>query len=237
MSSLWPHLKQLRIDPCFKDTELAFILNGVGNGLGSLIELQLSNCTLRTRACMALSTHFSTLVKVDLIGSYAVGSTTLDLLCSCPKLEILLALEVFARDIPKRGPWVCQQLRVLRIWFRFEGSEKGLQKSVFEHLSTLTQLERLTIEYPVSGRRDMYAGLEFRLDCGLWRLASLQHLSSLRFGKMRSHAHCPQVGMNEVAWMVNKWKKLKNVSGPLNSDKEVRNALVSVLASHGVSVQ
>ncbi|KAF9357334.1 hypothetical protein BGX34_009417 [Mortierella sp. NVP85] len=237
VNSHWPHLKQLRIDSCIDDTELALMLNGIGSGLGSLNDLGLFNCTLRTQASNALSTHFSTLVKVDLIGSYTSGSTTLDILCSCPKLEILLALEVFARDIPKRGPWVCQQLRVLRIWFRFGESERDLQEQVFERLSTLIHLERLTLEYPITGRGDIYAGLEFRLDCGLGRLASLQQLNCLCFGRLRSHSHYPQVDIGEVAWMVEHWKKLKCISGPLNSHNEVRNAIVSVFESHGIDVR
>lgn len=88
-------------------------------------------------------------MKVDLEAQdLGEGAVVLDMLCFCPRLEVLLAKGVSSKDVEKRGPWVCQQLRELKIWFHFESQERHLQALVFERISTLTRLERLIMECP-----------------------------------------------------------------------------------------
>lgn len=107
-------------------------------------------------ASRALSIHFSTLVKVDL-GGYWNSYPPLDVLCLCPRLEVLKVLDVVADDIAEQGPWVCQQLRELT-YFRFY---QDLEQLVFERLSKLPQLEQLTIGYPFPERTRFSEGSSF----------------------------------------------------------------------------
>jgi len=234
-NSQWPPIRKLDLECCTEDMSWAFILNRVRNAPGNIDDLRLFGCELGTEASRALSTHFSTLVRVDLGGYWISSCTPLDLLCYCPRLEVLKAQDVTTKDITERGPWVCQQLRELRICLRFHSSDQGLQQLVFERISTLVQLEKLTAAHPYTSSH--YDGLEFRLDCGLGQLATLQQLSDITFGGRRMGKAFPQLGMEEVAWMVDNWKKLKRVEGPLNGDKEVKARLVNVFESHGINVQ
>jgi hypothetical protein len=228
----WPPLTKFHVNGYLQDTELASILNRIGNGCGSISDLRLYNCDMSTQASSALGFHFNTLVNVDLGWKCSSSSTIVDILCGCPRLETLQYVgSILAGDIARRGPWVCQQLRELYLRLLFEESEQDLHQLVFEHLSALTRLERLTMLN--TSRMDHENGLAFRFDCGLGRLASLQQLTDLQFGLERF----PQLGMEEVAWMVDNWKKLKRINGCLNSDKEVRAQLESVLESHGIDVQ
>jgi hypothetical protein len=228
----WPPLTKLDINSYLQDAELASILNRIGNGHGCIADLRLYLCEMNTRASSALSLHFNTLVNVDFGWKCASSSTIVDILCGCPRLEILQYVgSILAGDIASRGPWVCQQLRELGLWLLFEESEQDLHQLVFERLSTLTRLERLTILN--TSRIEYENGLAFRFDCGLGRLASLQQLTDLQFGRDPS----PQLSMEEVTWMVKNWKKLRRVKGCLHSDKRVRAILESVLESHGIDVQ
>jgi len=238
LNSHWPPLTKLHISSYLQDTEVASILNRVGNGRGSIADLRLYRCDMRTQASSALSLLFGTLVYVSLGRQCSSSSTILDVLCGCPRLEILLTVgSVLAGDIAGRGPWICQQLRELKIWFRFEESEQNLHQLVFERLSTLVRLEQLTIEHPLISHTGHKEGLVFRFDFGLERLASLQQLTDLSFGPGRVRGRFPQLGMGKAAWMVDNWKKLKRIKGCLNSNNEIRARLVGAFESHGISVQ
>jgi len=79
--------------------------------------------------------------------------------------------------------------------------------------------------------------LKFRLDLGLGHLASLKQLISIGFSQASKYAYTPELGMDEMTWMLNNWKQLKNISGSLNSDPHVTTQLRHALQSHGISTQ
>jgi hypothetical protein len=224
----WPHLKKLKLDGCILDRYLDFIFKRGSYRPG-----------LNTQASKALGSHFGSLVDVDLLGSVPVSSSTvLDLLCFCPNLEILLAKHVLAHSVAKRGPWVCQQLRELSIQFLMDPSDQDLQQLIFERLSKLVRLERLTLDYDYYGTGvNRHHALEFRLGCGLERLTSLQQL---RFVWLYTPFNCwwsPKLGMEDVVWMVEKWKRLETIKGDLNNDRELTAQFRSVFESHGIAVE
>jgi len=78
--------------------------------------------------------------------------------------------------------------------------------------------------------------LDFRLDCGLGQLASLKELTWLKLSKpvLRSVIKMQRLGMEDVEWMVNNWKKLKEVQGELNSTRSIEAELRNMFASHGI---
>jgi hypothetical protein len=46
----------------------------------------------------------------------------------------------------------------------------------------------------------------------------------------------PQIGIEEVEWMVDNWRNLRKISGVLNSNRELEDQLRDVIKSHGIFV-
>ncbi|KAF9363057.1 hypothetical protein BGX34_005004 [Mortierella sp. NVP85] len=235
-SNHWRRLNKLHMGCDLQNADLASILEGIGYGFGNVIDLRLGRCQWGAQTSKAITQHFSTLVKVDLAECYSGSSSSiLDMLCCCPRLEVLLARNVSAREIAARGPWVCQQLQELRICFQVGESDLDLCPLVFKRLSTLTRLERLDLWFP-NYRYSDHGVLKFRLDCGMEHLASLRQLSTLRFFMDSFHEYIPQFGMDEVAWIVDNWKKLKRISGCFNSDPLIESEVKEAFESSGVTI-
>jgi hypothetical protein len=228
----WPHLKRLKITGRASDAALDFIFK---NDLGNMADLGPHLSELNSSK--AFGSHYQSLVNVDLRDCLKIsGSIVPDILCLCPKLEILQARHVDARNVAERGLWVCQQLRELSIQFLMDPSEQDLQQLIFERLSTLVLLEQLTLDYDRDGNGH-YDVLDFRLDCGLGQLAGLQQLTSVWLYTPRYSSWGVNLGMEDVVWMVDNWKKLATVRGHLNKDAELRFQLECVFESHGISVE
>ncbi|KAK3805594.1 MAG: hypothetical protein J3Q66DRAFT_445902 [Benniella sp.] len=226
----WPQLNELRISIDPQDSELGSLLEGLGNCFGKITNLRAWRGTFGPQASKALGFHFTTLVELRLNYRMSVASSTIrDVLCSCPNLEILRTRIIYARDIAEGGPWVCQQLRELGVCFRVGETEQGLHSLVFERLSTLTRLETLDMKESARVNHSSDGVLDFRLDYGLERLASLHELRVLRFHTKVEHMQ--QIGTKEVEWMTNNWKKLKGIYGRLNRDPEVESQLSDALKS------
>ncbi|KAG0237992.1 hypothetical protein BGX31_003384 [Mortierella sp. GBA43] len=225
----WSHLSRVFIGHPLPDTDLAFILEGIGN----LVHLKLSYCWLGEQSSRVLSRHFSTLVNLNLTECQGVSSLTLrDVLGSCPRLETLQGGDIFARDIVKGGPWICQRLCELSICFLFEESERDLQPEIFGRLSTLNRLERLSMATPsryiTIGE---YHVLEFRLENGLRRLESLHQVRHVYFDSdaYNDRYYIPQLDKDEIAWILLHWKKLESMYGTLNSCGRVDGILKKML--------
>jgi len=234
----WPRLKNLSITGGYEDTDLTFMFKRVGSYPGTTVDVEPYHSGLGRLASMDFGSHFRTLVDVDLLGSVVISNSTLpDILCFCPRLEILRARNALARSVAERGAWVCQQLRELRIQFLFEASEQDLKQLMFERLSTLVRLERLTLNYGIPHRGSHYGVLECRLDCGLGQLASLQHLACVEFWTSSSSQRNPGLDIEEVEWILNNWKQLEKIKGDLNTEGELGTQLWGMIESHGISVE
>ncbi|KAF9347742.1 hypothetical protein BGX34_002915 [Mortierella sp. NVP85] len=230
----WTEIDNI-ISRSFGSAELAPIVEGVAKSLGKMTEFCLRFD--RFVPFKALGLHFSTLVSLSLFCSSEISSGIQDVLCSCPKLEILHARYIFAKDIVHGGSWVCQQLRDLRMCFRVGKAEQDMQHLIFERLSTLVRLETLDMGiYPFEDDNDDGV-LAFRLDCGLAQLATLRELTSLGFyrgGSTKMVKLMQQLGRDDVEWMRESWAKLKIIYGRLNEDMEAEAELEEILISHGV---
>ncbi|KAF9353868.1 hypothetical protein BGX34_011335 [Mortierella sp. NVP85] len=239
----WPHLHQLCISGYLQDTDLVSILEGTKSDHGNVVDPGQSSCPLEAHSSKDLRMPFGVLENVDLSMCYLSSSATvLKILCHCPRLKVLHARSVLAKDIAQGGPWVCQQLRELKLYFRVREKEQDLQPFVFERLSTLTQLEVLIMKYPYGG--DDYQSLStdvcqdalvFRLDCGMGRLASLRQLTELHF--LDNPPYIPHLDVDEAEWMVDHWKKLKSIRGRLNEDDIVNARIKSILEPHGILIR
>jgi len=236
----WPRLNKLHIGRDLRDTDVAPIFEGVGDGFGNIVDLRLGGYhQWGARTYQAIALHYGNLVKVDLSSSHHTSSPViLDFLCFCPRLEFLWARAVYAKDIMERGPWVCLQLRVLRIFVLVEEEDRDLQPAVFERLSTLVQLRELVVSVsPLKPVKEENL-LGFRLDQGMRHLASLQQLVRLTFsGHIRypDKPYFPQLGIQEVEWMMGAWKNLKFINGFLNSNREVNAELMKVIEFRGLN--
>ncbi|KAG0298943.1 hypothetical protein BGZ98_010413, partial [Dissophora globulifera] len=183
------------------------------------------------KSFQVLRGHWATLKTLDL-SSYDSKATTAmlqEVMSSCPLLEILRWRRVNVTDILGDGPWVCMRLRNFEIPVMFRPSESDrLQPVFFERLSELTALEYLdlcgTEEYSDmqdvddNGVNDGAAGahahtripfnqpLEFRVERGLDKLATLRSLRAIDFKGTRQ-----QMNMTDVEWMLAHWPKLGTV--------------------------
>ncbi|KAF9362833.1 hypothetical protein BGX34_005409 [Mortierella sp. NVP85] len=229
-----PHLRDLRLGGELGDRDLALLLERIKDGPETLARLVLSFCSVEEQASRLLGLHFDTLVELDLEKcELSTRSLRRDILCGCRNLKTLSAGVIPAKDIAEGGPWVCQQLRKLVIWFRFEASEKDLQALVFGHLSALVQLEELRMRFPKHEEYDEGDSmLEFRLDCGLGQLASLQQLKYLKFDP--GCVFKPQLEAKDVEWMVENWKNIIGIFGDLNKVTEENDRLKLVLRDQGI---
>jgi hypothetical protein len=121
----------------------------------------------------------------------------------------------------------------------FAESELDLQPKVFERLSTLVQLERLTMvvpDYHVNGEERLSV-LEFRLENGLGQLANLHRMAWVYFeGNLfgGDYAYIPQLGKDEIVWILKHWKRLEYFNGTFNSDPQLNKALVDMLETAGI---
>ncbi|KAF9344200.1 hypothetical protein BGX34_005918, partial [Mortierella sp. NVP85] len=206
-----------------QDNELASMLERIWNCRLNIAHFKLNRGSFGQQAFKALSFHHITLVELDLEMSSSLPSTgILDVLCSCPILEVLKAQSISIRDIAGGRPWVCQQLRELKIRFGAEDAGQDMQRLVFERLSTLPRLWRL--DMCVLGVYDDEV-LQFRLDCGLGQLEGLKELTILKFyhgfrSKERQHLE-----REDIEWMMSNWKRLKHLTGRLNKIRSVNRQL------------
>ncbi|KAK3805524.1 MAG: hypothetical protein J3Q66DRAFT_445832 [Benniella sp.] len=231
----WPEAHTLLSVRHPQDTELGSILEGIGNCCGNITYFSPSRFSFRSQAFKKLSIHFGTLVTLYLHRSLPItGANIMDILCSCLKLEVLKVRSISSRDIAKGGPWICQQLRELDICFHVGETEQHLQRLVFERLSTLVRLTSLDVSGLVKdGGSDGL--LEFRLECGLRQLQSLQELRTLQFGYRSFTGQTQRLGIDDIEWMVGNWKKLECIAGDLSPDREVDERLKGILKSHGIN--
>ncbi|KAF9161822.1 hypothetical protein BGX20_001972 [Mortierella sp. AD010] len=106
------------------------------------------------------------------------------------------------------------------------------QEEVFNRLSRLVQLEDLNI-----GNRERrlsmssYRGLRFKLEFGVGALASLKRIKYLSWSYIRQN-----LVMEDIEWMLQNWKRLKQVTGILHTDDTIGNPLREKLKAHGVLV-
>jgi len=226
----WSQLDNLGISSYPRDEEWASILESIGNCFENIPCLHLLIGEFGPRSLKALGPHFNNLVDLRLTSCNS--SVILDVLCSCPMLEILHVPDIFANDIAEGRPWVCQQLRELKISILIKETDRDLQPLVFERLSTLARLATLDMSCAFSDNDE--GVLEFRLDCGLGQLASLQELRTLVFDGGFTARPRQQLEMKDVEWMIDNWKRLKGIYGHLNTDLEVNAQLKDRLRNHAI---
>ncbi|KAF8977976.1 hypothetical protein BGZ46_006973 [Entomortierella lignicola] len=229
-SGMWMKLKKLRLSANMSDEEVETILTGMKGA----IKLDFSHAVFGPRTCSALENHYDSLVELNLKDCYRVSSTTFrDVLCSCPRLEVLTGKKLLANDIAEGGPWACLSLKSFHVYVEFQQSEhhdKDLQSLVFERFSHLLKLEELYVGKDTSAlsNSDNY-GLSFRLEYGMNQLANLR---KLRYFSLRSTIQ--SFDEEDIKWMTTNWTKLEMVSGQLHSDLKMNVDLRKLLVARNI---
>ncbi|KAF9109799.1 hypothetical protein BGX27_007173 [Mortierella sp. AM989] len=179
--------------------------------------------------------HFQTIEKIDLQHTEKGNRQwAIEILTSCPSLESFKASHITAQEIFEAGPWVCTGLRQLVIFIdmgfgsdalcrRFTPEEIQQCRAVYSQLSALKGLRKLDMlstyaqalghtnslaRVLSNGRQHLPVPLPLNLKAGLDQLAKLTNLEEISFWSGGQ-----AIRMRELLWMVNHWKRLKNIAG------------------------
>ncbi|KAF9344718.1 hypothetical protein BGX26_003995 [Mortierella sp. AD094] len=226
----WPNLARLSLTSPISDVDLTAILSSMSQ---AATELKLDRTGFGERALEALKQrHFATIVNLNIAECLVTSVMNQQILCSCPRLERFVSTSMYTSTITQGEPWACLSLKKLHINVLNPIRGAG-QEEVFNRLSRLVQLEDLNIGNRETRRLAMapYRGLRFKLEFGIGALASLKRIKYLSWSYTRQN-----LVMEDIEWMLQNWKGLKQVTGILNVDATIGNPLREKLKAHGVLV-
>ncbi|KAF9430164.1 hypothetical protein BGZ76_000943 [Entomortierella beljakovae] len=195
--------------------------------------------------------HFSTIGNIDLsVCDDSKVSWIIEILTSCPCLEIFQAKSISAQQILDAGSFVCLNLERLTIFIdmefldnapnrRFTEEEFEICRKVYQRLAIFKGLKKLDMLHSFiwlrascsirNPRHPMFTlvPLPFRLKAGLDELSSLKELREFCFW-----AGSRPIQMEELIWVTENWINLTTLTGSalaaLGSIPEVKdNYLVS----------
>ncbi|KAI8348159.1 hypothetical protein B0O80DRAFT_463852 [Mortierella sp. GBAus27b] len=213
----WSHLHTLILPWCLVDHEaMPKLLSGINQA--TYFKFQLPPL-LGQDSLDLLQPHASSLRTIDLRGRYRTLETcpiAQAILSSCPVLEVFCSTEIHGETIVTGKPWVCLKLQVLHLDIFFEANTiRDTQPRVMDQLSKLTRLRRLAVWADVFDGFVCRAGrvpLDLRLEQGLGKLSTLRSLEIFDWGISEQ-----RMGEQECQWMLDHWKRLKQVVGDLHS--------------------
>ncbi|KAG0346514.1 hypothetical protein BG005_000698 [Podila minutissima] len=169
----------------------------------------------------ALKHHLPTLQQILLAKGSKIPIKMLQtILQSCPLLTKFEATQLMVSDVIKGKPWVCAELRTLRVDVVVKGHDPDTigteSRAVFEKLSKLAQLEHLIIR----GWNDLSScqGLDLRLESGLLLLSTLTKLQYLEF-----MFTIQNMSAEDIAWMKKYRTQLEQVIGRGNDHGNVKS--------------
>ncbi|KAF9429198.1 hypothetical protein BGZ76_001680 [Entomortierella beljakovae] len=198
------------------------------NAVDSLESFTLTHCLVQSAIIPTLlHRHSKSLQKINLrynIETGLVGKDIVSILMSCPNLREFWGpySPLLATDAIQQ-PWACKQLEKLSIYLEIPlelvetpGLSKDVSqsrlnermelfKSLYTHLSTLTQLKEIVIAKKVP-LTDYQLILPWTLKAGLGQLNKLSEMKSILVTGQMS-----DIGMEEVEWFKKYWPSLKEI--------------------------
>ncbi|KAF9977845.1 hypothetical protein BGZ65_007232 [Modicella reniformis] len=165
------------------------------------------------------------------------------LLENCPKLLVLFATKIDMTDIAHGQEWVCGGLSIWYIHIDTDGqmdeqdpvSKKHfaeMQRNVFSRLGKMTRMKRLSL----TGHNGIGIGkkktLDLRLGAGLELLSGSHNLQELSF----QHDTEQQIGVQEISWITQHWRRLNCVYGRLNGDDHIVEEMKAILEARDVTL-
>ncbi|KAF8978392.1 hypothetical protein BGZ46_006509 [Entomortierella lignicola] len=236
LASTWPDLRSVtmpNVNVSVTDEEFRRLLQTshqsirlleFGRNLFSAFRYETIKAPVTTYSSTLQTINFSTFPRHTSV-------RVIDTLTICSGLQKLFANTVSATDLIESKPWVCHSLQELGVFIdmgfpnrapfrRFTEEELNICRSVFQRLAFLKNLRVLDLlnSYRRSDNSsglispihhlDEIAPLPMRLKAGLQLLAELRKLENVSFWGGRNKVH-----MQELSWMADNWKELKNVAG------------------------
>ncbi|KAF9355216.1 hypothetical protein BGX26_006834 [Mortierella sp. AD094] len=224
-ASTWPDLDWIVVLTFLKDEDLVKLLQAAKKPFRRL-DFGYSKMQPETFELFRQS-HFSTIQRINLLNFKRLKRNwVVQVLASCPSLECFRADEIGTREILESEPWVCKRLRVFRVFIYVDISDSGYNRkftreelqqfrAVYRRLAFLKELKELDM-LPTYTRAMMAAQAEGHtlvplplcLKAGLGQLSELTKLEKISFwsGKQATFKE-------ELVWMVDCWKRLKNFTG------------------------
>jgi hypothetical protein len=145
-SGVWPEFRVLKIKGLgTTDEQLAKVIGSMSHA--AIIET--FKCTFGELSFKELRRCFASLKNVNISESGRMTSAmALEILVSCPHLEVLSVGPIMSRDVIDSPPWVCaSSLKVLRASIQITPSQNSdvHQRHVLRRLSELVNLEILDL--------------------------------------------------------------------------------------------
>ncbi|KAF9089927.1 hypothetical protein BGX23_006351 [Mortierella sp. AD031] len=181
--------------------------------------------------------HFGTLRSLNIRGCTSFsGQMTLSVLSECVHLEEFQAYYIRAGDLRSKDPnsrnWACTGLKLLRMYIASDPNDPEADELVFEQLSRLHRLEELQTKkinihnLPMELRNplEQQRSIQLRLDSGFAHLATLKRLKIFKF-----ESTYQRMGSEEVAWILQNWTTIQEITGLFCEDDTVQKALGKVL--------
>ncbi|KAF9434844.1 hypothetical protein BGZ76_007330 [Entomortierella beljakovae] len=237
-ANIWPLLNSIdfRDVTTIDDNEIARVLSAIKSPQTlELFRSSRSGFSTKSLKTMQDRGIFNTIKDLNLNRCQNIRSSEIqDILSSCPLLEVFLARRISISYIVLGNPWVCTRMKYLCINISTQGSEqdydfKEKQQVVYQQLAIMKKIEKLDIS---NGESYTKPGptLQLRLDAGLGELSGL---SRLREFWCRGEQW---MGKEDVEWIVKNFPSLRNFSGSMHMDKDIRKEYNKMLESRGVNV-
>jgi hypothetical protein len=179
-------LQELRLGGIeINDNEVAKVIEDMDKAM--VLDINLSN--FGNSSFKALRRHYLHLRVLTTWGHKGATSRMIvEIMASCPSLEVLQVDKLMSQDIINSPPWACvRSLKQFHATFRIRSGQDSddHQRRVLGRISQLVNLEALIIagDYRDMGNMNLHLGL----DCGLEQLATLQNLDALGFLYMERH--------------------------------------------------
>ncbi|KAF9199259.1 hypothetical protein BGZ49_010653 [Haplosporangium sp. Z 27] len=223
-ASAWPELDWIVIERSLADDSLSRILQAAKKPFRRL-DFSFSNIQPSTFQLLR-ERHFSTIRKISLMNhSRHKRRWAIDVLTSCPLLEIFKVDDVTAQEISESGPWICKGLKKLVAFidmgFKDNANNRRLTPEeleqcheVYSRLAWLKELQVLDmlnsyIGANIAAREQMrtLVPLPVRLKAGLGQLAGLIKIKDICFWNGRQAIH-----KKELVWMIDHWKRFKSIT-------------------------
>ncbi|KAG0200272.1 hypothetical protein BGX28_006637 [Mortierella sp. GBA30] len=193
--------------------------------------------------------HFSTLREATF--GFLKEPWVLDVLASCPSLEIISAQQLMAPTIMSdKRPWVCLGLKEFRVLIGLSVTNVGSRaqireqiqeqnRAVYGQLAKLLQLKVLDLSVSPSMTHMLgRALLALQLDMGLDLLSGLTKLEAIYLSKDQ------EMRRKDALWIVENWTRLKAIIGGRLSSRKISKVsmdkyvwdyeLSRILNGHGI---
>ncbi|KAK3810180.1 MAG: hypothetical protein J3Q66DRAFT_415520 [Benniella sp.] len=225
----WPHLQGLSASSYDDNSDLSKVIGAMQR----IADLKVRKYSFYIRADGSLRPHLSNLQTLDLYEAIAFTSELAqEVMSSCPLLTVFKGCIVDAVDIVQGRPWVCLQLKLLSLGFRFDSTTfDQMHPLVLDQLSRLTRLEDLELYSWRQSPSQFQETIDLRLEHGLGKLSTLRLLRILEIGAAKQ-----RMGLQEIDWMIEHWKCLVRIYGKLNVvEAEVEKTLGERLRQRGIA--